>query len=489
MKDYAVDMVKTGSRIPPPASTYFNNAATSYPKPPEVAAAVVKCVDSLPQDSRRGNPDEGIDIMETCRTSVATLFGVPDPHSIIFTGSATEAMNLLVFGSGLEGGHVVTTAAEHNSVLRPLKELEARGGIGLSIAACDGCGRVDPDAIRDAIRPSTRAVFVTHASNVTGAITDIPSVSRVAKERGLRLFVDASQSAGATRVTPDSWNADGVVFAGHKSLLGIAGVGGVALRKGLDLRPLKVGGTGTRSESLSQPMEWPGRYEAGTANRPGLAGLNAGVRHVLQHGLAGESLPRRESPRDPGCEDFWRTGLGGPSPHLDAETGRHGSRRMCLHAAKRLRDDYACGTALCAPHPSRPGIHAGRVCEDQSVALYHLGRGTSPVGCSPGHRRQPKEGGLKITAVTNVEDCFDGTSVCEVEFDLPVTREFITRLGGLGEIEYFPDFPRPFYRLEVKSSFSLRGVERATSARMIVVGDKDLAISRLSSFLSEQQKG
>ena len=96
---------------------------------------------------------------------------------------------------------------------------------------------------------------------------------------------------------------------------------------------------------------------------------------------------------------------------------------------------------------------------------------------------------MKITAVTNVEDCFDGTSVCEVEFDLPVTREFITRLGGLGEIEYFPDFPRPFYRLEVKSSFSLRGVERATSARMIVVGDKDLAISRLSSFLSEQQKG
>ena len=261
---------------------YFNNAATSYPKPPEVADAVATCIASVPHDAHRGSSEDGVDIVEVCRKSIARLFGVADSSTVIFTSSATEGLNLLAFGSRLEGGHVIATAAEHNSVIRPLKTIEKRGSIAVTFAPCDGSGRVDPVAIEKSISTSTRAVFVTHASNVTGAINDIGAISEIAQRNGLLLFVDASQSAGNVPIDISTWNADGVVFAGHKGLYGIAGVGVVILKAGLDLEPLKVGGTGSRSDLLLQPTTWPARFEAGTANLPGIAALHAGVEFVLR---------------------------------------------------------------------------------------------------------------------------------------------------------------------------------------------------------------
>jgi cysteine desulfurase / selenocysteine lyase len=264
---------------------YLNNAATSYPKPREVEEAVRTALADLPHDSRRGYADHGPGPVERCRFVLAQLLGVADPATIILTSSATEALNLLAFGSGLEGHHVITSAAEHNSVLRPLKALVTTRGVTLSIVACDGNGRVDPGAIAEAITPGTRAIVVTHASNVTGALNDIPAIACIAHDHGLRLYVDASQSAGHAPIDAAHWGADAIVFAGHKGLFGPPGIGGVVLRPGLPLEPLKVGGTGSHSSSLAQPPDWPERYEAGTANLPGIAGLRAGAEFVLRHGI------------------------------------------------------------------------------------------------------------------------------------------------------------------------------------------------------------
>jgi cysteine desulfurase family protein len=322
---------------------YLNNAATSYPKPPIVGEAVRKAIADIPTDRRRGCGDGGADPIEGCRHALARLFGVSDPAAIVLTSSATEALNLLAFGSGLTNCHVITTAAEHNSVLRPLKILEQQRGITLTIVRCDDSGRVDPDAIAGAITAGTRAVFVSHASNVTGALNDIPAIARRAHDHGLLLFIDASQSAGCARICAGDWGADGIAFAGHKGLFGPPGIGGVVLRKGLALDPLKVGGTGSFSSSLAQPVEWPGRYEAGTPNLPGIAGLRAGVEFVLEHRIdqtdhstnpvslaIDEGLQRIPGIRVYGCRGFasrlpiWSCSVG----TLDPEESAH-----MLHAS------------------------------------------------------------------------------------------------------------------------------------------------------------
>ncbi len=275
-------------------TVYLNNAATSYPKPKEVADAVQTCITSAPHDPRRGSLEDGTDIVEECRSLLARFFGAKDPSTLIFTSSATESLNLFAFGSHLEGGCVITTAAEHNSALRPLKTLEQRRGVGVTIAPCDGSGRVDPGGIEAAIGPTTRAIFVTHASNVTGAVNDIAGIARLAHDHGVQLFVDASQSAGCVPVNASEWDADGIAFAGHKGLFGISGVGGAILKRGLNLEPLKVGGTGALSESLLQPSIWPMRFEAGTANLPGIAALRAGVGFVLRNHL--HTVAHQENP-------------------------------------------------------------------------------------------------------------------------------------------------------------------------------------------------
>jgi cysteine desulfurase family protein len=269
---------------------YLNNAATTYPKPPCVLEAVEQHLRSLPADGRGADRAGDDDLLPSCRAALARFFGAARPSCVIFTSGATESLNLLIAGAPLAGGHVITTEAEHNSVLRPLSRLAKEGSISLTIVPCTGGGAVDPSAIADALRPETRAVVMTHCSNVTGAVNDLRAIGAMTRERGVLLFVDASQSAGVIPLEVDAWGIDGVAASGHKGMFGIAGTGFALLRQGLPLRPLKTGGTGSRSELLDQPPEWPAHFESGTPNGAGIAALRAGLQFV-------ESFPAGEAVR------------------------------------------------------------------------------------------------------------------------------------------------------------------------------------------------
>ncbi|MFN3306913.1 MAG: aminotransferase class V-fold PLP-dependent enzyme, partial [Candidatus Kapaibacteriota bacterium] len=265
---------------------YLNNAATSYPKPKEVQDAVVATFNNpLVHASRTGLEREDDDIIYLCRSRLADLFNIEDPLQIVFTSGSTEALNLAIKGLPLEGGNVVISAIEHNSVIRPVKTLEKEGKISVTVVGCDKNGYIEPQQFAEAIRDDTRAVIVNHCSNVTGVVLDIKEIAKIAHKAGAYIIVDASQSAGAVPIDCTAWEIDMLAFTGHKSLFGMQGIGGLYVRKGIDLKPLKVGGTGVLSEILLQPEGFPIHYEAGTPNTPGIVSLYAGVQFILQTGL------------------------------------------------------------------------------------------------------------------------------------------------------------------------------------------------------------
>lgn len=271
---------------------YLNNAATSYPKPARVVERVCSYVSSIPYHASRANSDfASADLLDTCRNKLAQLFGVSDSSRIVLTSGATEALNLVFRGLELAGSHIISSVTEHNSVLRPLRHLERDGVIELSLVACDSAGRIDPGDIQRAIRPNTRLVVINHGSNVTGVVQDLAAIAQVAHDHGLMCVVDAAQTAGNLPLDVSKLPIDAMVFAGHKYLFGLQGTGGVYLRPGLELRPLKVGGTGVRSESVFQPEEGPLLYEAGTPNVPGIVSMTAGVEFLLAEGV--ENLRNR----------------------------------------------------------------------------------------------------------------------------------------------------------------------------------------------------
>ena len=265
---------------------YLNNAATSYPKPKQVIEAVVCYLKSVPfHASRTGFEIQTEDVITSCRQKLCQLFNAPQPDRMIFTSGSTESLNLAIKGLELNGGHVITTTIEHNSVLRPLFKLEKEGKIRLTIVDCDARGHVDPQKINQAIHPNTKAVVINHSSNVTGTITDIQAISDIAHAHGAVILVDASQSAGCTPIDIKGWDIDLLAFTGHKSLFGLPGIGGLYIKENIKLRPLKVGGTGVRSDLTEQPPESPIYYEAGTLNLPGILALNQGVDFILNTGL------------------------------------------------------------------------------------------------------------------------------------------------------------------------------------------------------------
>lgn len=265
---------------------YLNNAATSYPKPPTVTEAVLACLRALPVEPGRTHADGEGDPIAIARRQAADLLGVTDPARVVFTSGSTEALNLAIRGLELRGAHVVTTATEHNSVLRPLTTLEREGTIRLTVVPCDAEGRVAPAAVAGALTAATRLVVMNHASNVTGAVQDAAALAACAHARGALLLLDASQSAGCLPLAAEAWDVDLLAFTGHKALYGPAGTGGLYVRAGVDLAPLKTGGTGSRSDLLTQPPELPTRLEAGTSNLPGLAGLGAALAFVRTRGTA-----------------------------------------------------------------------------------------------------------------------------------------------------------------------------------------------------------
>jgi cysteine desulfurase/selenocysteine lyase len=278
---------------------YLNNAATTYPKPAQVIKAVQKSIENMPHDSSRSGSATGSrDTVFDCRRKIAQLFGAPDPTRIIFTSGATEALNMAINGLSLDlalgGAHVVTTVVEHNSVLRPLYRLKDKGVIDLDLAACDKSGCVPADSIRRLITNKTAAVVVSHCSNVTAAENNIVEIASVAHDAGAIIIVDASQSAGSIPINVQNNDLDIVVFAGHKGLYGLPGIGGLYIKEGIELEPLVVGGTGIRSDLLRQPDELPLLYEAGTQNLPGIAALSAGVDFITEIGIANiESKKKR----------------------------------------------------------------------------------------------------------------------------------------------------------------------------------------------------
>lgn len=269
---------------------YLDNAATSWPKPPGVAEAVLHYMQDVGASPGRSGHQLAVEagrIVYDTREALAQLFNVVDPLRIVFTANATEAINLVLWGYLRSGDHVVTTSMEHNAVMRPLRHLQSTG-VGLTVVPCSAQGMLDPVDMEKAIRPNTVLIVVNHASNVVGTLLPVAKVGAMAERNGLLLLVDAAQTSGAYPVDMHQMKIDLLAFTGHKGLLGPQGTGGLCVGERVDLsrlQPLKRGGTGSRSESEEQPDFLPDRYESGTANGMGLAGLGAGVRFVLETGI------------------------------------------------------------------------------------------------------------------------------------------------------------------------------------------------------------
>lgn len=273
---------------------YLDNAATTLHKPPQVIEAVVEAMQTLGNAARGAHENslQASRMIYDTRCALARLFGFSHPERVIFTANATESLNLALNGLFQPGDHVITTDLEHNSVLRPLYRLENRGIITLDFVPADRLGNPDYSAFENLIRPNTRAIVTTHASNLTGNLVDLPRVSAIAKFHGLLLVVDASQTAGSIPISMEELGIDLLCFTGHKGLMGPQGTGGLCVSPGITLRPWKVGGSGVHSYSRSQPEDYPTCLEAGTLNGHGIAGLSAAVDFLLETGV--DAIARRE---------------------------------------------------------------------------------------------------------------------------------------------------------------------------------------------------
>ncbi|MDT8862820.1 aminotransferase class V-fold PLP-dependent enzyme [Alkalihalobacillus sp. MEB130] len=268
---------------------YFDHAASSYPKPKEVADAMYEAVTSYSANPGRGGhklAEKAKDVIEETRKKVANVFGAPGKKHVWFYQNATMALNQAIAGFPFqEGDHVVTTMFEHNSIIRPLEKLVKDKKITVTYIEPNEEGLIEAEEWKKAVTDKTKMFAITHASNVTGALVNILSISNIAKEHEIVVLVDASQTAGTIDIKMDRDGIDLLAFAGHKSLLGPQGTGVLISKGDYHLTPLVVGGTGSQSELLSQPASWPNRYEAGTLNTPGIAGLSAGIDAVLDLGI------------------------------------------------------------------------------------------------------------------------------------------------------------------------------------------------------------
>ena len=265
---------------------YLDNAATTMHKPQVVVDAVARALCSL-GNAGRGATSGALDAARTihgCRSKLARLLGCPRADHICFAANSTAALNTAICGLVHPGDHVVTTVLEHNSVLRPLNRLAAECDVQVDHAGCDPLGRLDYDDLERLVTPGTRAVVVTHASNVTGNIVDIARVAAIANAAGALVVVDASQTAGFAPIDMEGMGLDMVCFTGHKGLMGPQGTGGLAVMPGIDVAPWAMGGSGVHSFEPLQPLEWPTRLEAGTQNGHGIAGLSAGLDFIEAEG-------------------------------------------------------------------------------------------------------------------------------------------------------------------------------------------------------------
>ena len=266
---------------------YLDNAATTLHKPQQVIDAVVHAMQSM-GNCARGTHEEALDAARTvydARVRLASLFGCPRVDHVAFTANSTEALNMAINGLIDPGDHVISTDLEHNSVLRPLYRLEAEHGAELSFVPADKLGNVDYADFERLMKPNTRAVVCTNASNLTGTVLDIERIAKTAHSHGALVIVDASQTAGCWPIDMKKMGLDVLCFTGHKGLMGPQGTGGICVKEGIEIRPFKVGGSGVQSYSRTHPAEYPTRLEAGTLNGHGIAGLGAAAKFISETGV------------------------------------------------------------------------------------------------------------------------------------------------------------------------------------------------------------
>lgn len=266
---------------------YLDNAATTLHKPQQVIDAVAHAMQSM-GNCARGTHEEALDAARTvydARVRLASLFGCPRVDHVAFTANSTEALNIAINGLIDPGDHVISTDLEHNSVLRPLYRLEAEHGAELSFVPADRLGNVDYADFERLMKPNTRAVVCTNASNLTGTVLDIERIAKTAHSHGALVIVDASQTAGCWPIDMKKMGIDVLCFTGHKGLMGPQGTGGICVKEGIEIRPFKVGGSGVQSYSRTHPAEYPTRLEAGTLNGHGIAGLGAAAKFISETGV------------------------------------------------------------------------------------------------------------------------------------------------------------------------------------------------------------
>jgi cysteine desulfurase family protein len=266
---------------------YLDNAATTWPKPAEVHRFMGEFYREYGVNPGRSGYDKALEaeqVVHRCRTALTKFFNGDDPNRLVFAYNATDALNLVIKGVLVNGGHAITTNLEHNSVLRPLYHLSLNGSVEVTRLQFDSRGFINPDDVKRAIRPDTRLVVINHGSNVIGTIQPIQEIGRICRERGVFFAIDASQSAGVVPIDMKAMCIDAVCFTGHKSLFGPTGIGGICVAGHAEIVSTRWGGTGVRSTQRSHLEEYPYRLEAGTLNTMGIAGLLAGQEFIAAQG-------------------------------------------------------------------------------------------------------------------------------------------------------------------------------------------------------------
>lgn len=370
---------------------YLDNAATTMHKPKEVIDAVVEAMTSLGNAGRGANEASlsAARIIYDAREKLCRFFNGEDPRQIVFTSNSTESLNIAVKGLLEPGDHVITTMLEHNSVLRPLYEMEKKG-VALTIIKADKKGRFSLEEMEAAIRPETKMIVCTNGSNLTGNYVDIGKVGEMAHRHDVLFVVDASQTAGVFPIDVRNMQVDVLCFTGHKGLLGPQGTGGMYVREGLAIRPLKSGGSGVQTYSKTHPREMPTALEAGTLNGHGIAGLRAGVEYIENTGL--DTIRAREQ------ELMWRFYEGVKEIPGVTVYGDFDSRERCAIVSLNIGDydSSEVSDALLTEYgiSTRPGGHC--------APLMHEALGTVEQGAvrfSFAHSNTEEEVDIAINAV------------------------------------------------------------------------------------------
>lgn len=382
---------------------YLDNGATSFPKPRGLAEEMEDCILNY-----CGNPGRAGHFMSMktgeqiykARKKVAGLFGIEDPGRLIFTKNTTEALNLGIFGFLHRGDHVVTTSMEHNSVLRPLKELE-RAGITHTIVEADKTGAVRVSDVERAITPFTRLIILTGASNVTGSIQPVREVGALADKRGIAFMVDSAQSAGSVDIDVQRDKISMLAFPGHKGLLGPMGSGGLYIAPGFEISPLLFGGTGTASKSQIAPRDFPEGFEAGTPNAPAIIGLGFSVDFIRRIGVETICFYERQMIKifEERIRNMDFITCYGPSPekktgislfNIDGVECEEVSARLSRDFGIAVRSGYHCsgtahktiGTWNCGAVRLSPGpFNTRRDMEITADALWKIGKGAKAHTC------------------------------------------------------------------------------------------------------------